>query len=201
MLENAWDSLNLALGLDLEPKSLTLGQMILRASIIYVSGIAMVRIAGAQRFAGKHSTFDVILSIILGSTLSRTINGAAPFWGTLGAAFALVIIHRLVAFLNAYSHRFSILLSGRSLVLIREGEIQWHNMHKGNISERDLIASLRSNAHVSRPEQVKIARLERAGDISIIPSDQDDDEADERQPQVIEINVEAGVQTVRVKLE
>ena len=133
--------------------------------------------------------------------MSRTINGAAPFWGTLGAAFALVIIHRLVAFLNAYSHRFSILLSGRSLVLIREGEIQWNNMHKGNISERDLIASLRSNAHVSRPEQVKIARLERAGDISIIPSDQDDDEADERQPQVIEINVEAGVQTVRVKLE
>ena len=105
MFQNVWDSLNLAVGLNVEPKTLTLGQMICRASIIYIAGLTMVRIAGDQRFAGKHSTFDIILSIILGSTLSRTINGAAPFWVTIGAGFVLVSIHRLVAFLTAYSRR------------------------------------------------------------------------------------------------
>lgn len=55
MFQNIWDSLNLALGLNVEPKTLTLGQMIWRASIIYIAGLAMVCIAGDQRFAGKHS--------------------------------------------------------------------------------------------------------------------------------------------------
>ncbi|AFZ16826.1 hypothetical protein [Allocoleopsis franciscana] len=54
MFQNIWDSFNLALGLNVEPKTLTLGQIALRASIIYIAGLAMVRIAGNQRFAGKH---------------------------------------------------------------------------------------------------------------------------------------------------
>ena len=179
MFQNVWDSLNLAVGLNVEPKTLTLGQMICRASIIYIAGLAMVRIAGDQRFAGKHSTFDIILSIILGSTLSRTINGAAPFWVTIGAGFVLVSIHRLVAFLSAYSRRFSVFISGRSLILIRDGEIQWNNMHKGHISQRDLMASLRSKAHLCDPNEVKMARLERGGDISVIPRP--------HEPQLVEI--------------
>ncbi|WP_315791169.1 hypothetical protein [Fischerella sp. JS2] len=56
-----------------------------------------------------------------------------------------------------------------------------------------MLASLRSNAHLSDPSQVKVARLERSGQISVIPR--------VCEPQVIEMTIEEGVQTVRVKLE
>ena len=83
-----FELVNNALGLNV--KELNLWQMGLRAAVIYIAGWIMVRVAGDRRFIGKHAAFDVILSIIFGSTLSRTINGSAPFFPTIGAGFVLV---------------------------------------------------------------------------------------------------------------
>lgn len=69
--------INSLLGLDAD--NLTIWQMSLRAVVVYIAGLAMVRI-GEKRFLGKSSAFDVLLSIIIGSVLSRAINGSVHFF-------------------------------------------------------------------------------------------------------------------------
>jgi uncharacterized membrane protein YcaP (DUF421 family) len=78
-------------------------------------------------------------------------------------------------------------------VLVRDGEILEDALRASYISERDLRAALRSEARVDRPDEVKEARLERSGDISVLRR--------ARAPRVLEVAVEAGVQTVRIRLE
>jgi uncharacterized membrane protein YcaP (DUF421 family) len=193
MNQDVWDSISVVLGLGTEPKTLSFLQMALRVIIIYIAGLMMVRLAGDRRFSGRYTGFDIILGITFGSLLSRAINGSAPLWATIGTGFVLVGMHRLFALISDRSRRFSQLVSGNSLILIQNGEILSNNLEKAHVNRTDLIASLRSNAHLSDPSQVEVARLERSGQISVIPAKQE--------PQVIEMMVEKGVQTVRIKLE
>ena len=65
----------------------------LRAAIIYIAALIMVRIVCDRRFIGKYAAFDVILSIIFGSTLSPAINGSSAFFVTIFAGFVLVAMH------------------------------------------------------------------------------------------------------------
>ncbi len=66
-------------------------------------------------------------------------------------------------------------------------------MQERHTGERDLMGSLRSQAKITDPSQVKEARLERNGQISVIPCD--------RQPEILQVAVQEGVQTVQIKLE
>ena len=66
-----------ALGLDAE--ELTAWQMGLRAMIVYIIGVVLIRL-GEKRFIGKFSAFDVIVAIMIGSVLSRAIRGARASW-------------------------------------------------------------------------------------------------------------------------
>ncbi len=190
MFEVIGNGINYALGLDAE--ELNLWQMGLRAAVIYVAGWIMVRVAGDRRFIGKYAAFDVILSIIFGSTLSRTINGSAPFFPTIGAGFVLVGMHWLFAGISFHFPKVEQLIKGSSRVLIRDGEINYKNMQKSHISEKDLESSLRSQAKLTEPSEVEIARLESSGEISILSK--------ENQPQVIEVSVDEGVKIVRIEL-
>jgi uncharacterized membrane protein YcaP (DUF421 family) len=190
MFEAIGDGINYALGLD--AKELNSWQMGLRAAVIYFSGWIMVRVAGDRRFIGKHAAFDVVLSIIFGSTLSRTINGSAPFFPTIGAGFVLVGMHWLFAGISFHFPGVEQLIKGSSRVLIRDGEINYKNMQKSHLTHKDLESSLRSQAKLTEASQVKIARLESGGEISVLPQ--------EKQPQVIKLTVEEGVKIIRIEL-
>jgi len=192
MTHEVWEGIRWLLGLGAEPKALNFLQMALRVIVMYIAGLLMVRLAGDRRFGGRYTDFDVILSVAFGSLLSRAINSSSPFLMTIGAGFVLVGMNRLFAFMSRFPS-LGKLISGKSLILIQDGEIQSNNMNKGHVTQKDLMASLRSQAHLSEPSKVKVARLERSGQISVIPA--------AREPQVIEVKVEEGVQTVRVKID
>jgi uncharacterized membrane protein YcaP (DUF421 family) len=181
------------LGIGADPKTLTLLQMAVRVIVIYGAGLAIVRTIGDKRFSGKYSPFDIILSITFGSLLSRAINGSAPFWVTVGAGAILVGIHWIITAITCRSNRISRLLTGKPLVLVQEGKVQSKNLLKAHISQRDLVESLRLKGQPHSLSQVQEAYLERDGRISIIPAPP--------QPQVLEIKVEDGVQTVCIRLE
>ena len=85
------------------------------------------------------------------------------------------------------------MVKGRSRVLIEKGEIDWDEMRNSNISYKDLMSRVRLQAQFEDLEQVQVARLERSGDLSVIPVDD--------APKVLEVRVEEGVQIVRIQLE
>ena len=55
-------------------RAISVPEMAVRAVIIYVVGLLIVRFA-KNRLLGRSTAFDIILGFILGSLFSRAING------------------------------------------------------------------------------------------------------------------------------
>ncbi|MDB6059002.1 MAG: putative rane protein [Verrucomicrobiales bacterium] len=155
------------LGLKLEPHELGYLQVVLRALIVFVASLVIVRL-GAKRFLGRKTAFDFILAFILGSMLSRAINGSAPFFPSLVGGLAVVLFHRWLAWLSFRFHAVGRLVKGSDSIVIADGELQHDAMERHLFTERDLLEDLRLKSHES-PSEVKEARIERSGDLSVIP--------------------------------
>jgi uncharacterized membrane protein YcaP (DUF421 family) len=165
---NALQNFFLALlGPDGKANDLTLLQISLRGFIIFLSGLAIVRI-GDRRSLAQKTAFDAMFIVLLGSMLSRAINGTAPFFTTIAAGIVLMIIHRMFAFGSFKSHWFGKLIKGQNLVLVRDGEVDWKAMKDGLVSKHDLDEDLHLGGRTEDLESIKLARLERSGDISFI---------------------------------
>ena len=158
------------LGLSLEPKQLTFLQISIRAVIVFAATLVMVRISSKRSLAEK-TAFDATLLVILASVLARAINGSAAFFPTLGTGFVLVLLHRFLAFTAYYSHGFGILLKGKAVVLVENGKLQRERMRVNHISEHDLEEDMRLDARTEDLSKIKVARVERSGDISFIKAE------------------------------
>ena len=152
--------------LGLNAQQLNILQMGLRAAIIYIAALIMVRIVGERRFIGKHAAFDVILSIIFGSTLSRAINGKSAFFGTIFAGFVLVVMHWLFSAIAFYSTKLENKIKGKSHLLIKNGQLCKKTMQTYHITKEDLASALRLQCQIDRLDRVESASLERNGDVS-----------------------------------
>jgi uncharacterized membrane protein YcaP (DUF421 family) len=62
-------------------------------------------------------------------------------------------------------------VKGRERTLVREGEIVWDQMAAAHITRRDLDGALRSEGKLESVRDVRLATLERSGDISVIAND------------------------------
>ena len=172
-MEAIWSGIEWALGLSLDNKDLNAWQMSLRALIVFTVAIALVRF-GDKRFMGNNTALDVMLGIVFGSVVSRAITGNAPFFPTLAAGLVLVLAHWVLSAIAFRSHRFGTMVKGRERTLVKDGVIQWDEMKKAHISEHDLREALRIHGESGDTSKLKSAHLERNGDISIIPRQNDD---------------------------
>lgn len=157
------------LGLGVEAKELTSLQVSVRGIIVFIATLLMVRLTSKRSLAEK-TAFDAALMIIIASVLARAINGSAPFVPTLVVGFVLVLLHRLFA-IGAYaSHAFGILVKGKPVVLVENGRIDQRNMRLNHISRHDLEEDMRLDAATEDLSKIKVARVERSGDISFVKS-------------------------------
>ena len=155
------------LGLGAQPKDLTFLQISLRGIIVFLATLAMIRI-GHKRSLARKTAFDAVLIVILASVLSRAINGNSAFFATIGGGVVIVLVHRLFAFIAYHSHWFGCLLKGRPEVIVENGNLILATMRRNHISEHDLEEDLRLEAKIDDLSKVRIARIERSGDISFI---------------------------------
>ena len=155
------------LGPDGQPKELTLIQLCIRAFIIFVLGLAMVRV-GDRRSLSEKTGFDTLFLVLIGAVLARAINGSAAFVTTVGCALFLMLVHRFFAFIAYRSHGFGKLIKGEPAKLVTDGQVDWKAMKRHLVSRHDLEEDLRLSAATEDIETIKAARLERSGDISFI---------------------------------
>jgi uncharacterized membrane protein YcaP (DUF421 family) len=179
------------LGSDTPEHSLSMLQVAIRATIVYIVGILIVRI-GKSRVIGRATPLDVILGFILGSVLGRGITGSATVSSTAVATAVLVFLHWLLTWGTVYSHRLGLILKGRSKLIVEDGHARREAMHSSHLSEQDLLEALRIHAGIEDLSQVQAAYKERNGDISFIKRP--------GEPHVLEVEVRAGVQTIRIEL-
>jgi uncharacterized membrane protein YcaP (DUF421 family) len=129
---------------------------------------------------------------MLGSVMSRAITSAGAFFPTIFAGLVLIVLHWLIAMLSFHSDWLGNYVKGVPRLLVKEGEIDWGEMRGGHVSRNDLLQSLRQKG-LTGVDQVREARLERSGDISVIKRS--------GEPRIIDISVKDGVQTVRIQID
>ena len=155
------------LGLGVEPKELTFIQISLRALIVFLATLIMIRF-GHKRSLARKTGFDAVLMIILASVLSRAINGSAAFFATLGGGVVLVLVHRLFAFIAFHSHAFGILIKGRPELIVDDGDLILRTMRRNHISKHDVEEDMRLGARTEDLKDIGKGYVERSGDISFI---------------------------------
>jgi uncharacterized membrane protein YcaP (DUF421 family) len=161
--------LEFVFGGDFPPDPLRFHQAIARAVVVYLAGIAIVRL-GKSRGIGRITPIDVILGFVLGSLLSRGITGHAALSGTLGASAALVATHWVLTRVACQWHWFGNLVKGHADLIVESGKIFADKLQKHHISEHDLDEALRLKG-IDDVVQVRRAYKERNGEISVLQSE------------------------------
>jgi uncharacterized membrane protein YcaP (DUF421 family) len=137
-----------------------------RVVLIFAYGLLIVRLIGRRLF-GKWAALDIIVSVIIGSNLSRALTGGAPLFGTLAATTVLLGLHWILAQGAARFRIVSRVVEGAPLRLAAAGESDRRVQRRWAISEADIHEALR-NAGL---EQISAAReviLEPSGKISVL---------------------------------
>ena len=148
-----------------EGEHLDVLQMTSRAAATFVLTLVMIRVSG-RRSIGQHRAFDFCVAVLLGSVLSRAVVGASPFWPTMSAGAALVLLHRAVAVASLRWPWFESLVSGDKRELVRGGQRDQREMDKALITQRDLDEAVRKRAG-DEGAPVDRATLERDGRITV----------------------------------
>lgn len=137
-----------------------------RAILIFAFGLTMVRLAGRRVF-GKWSALDTIVSVIVGSNLSRAITGSAPLWGTLAATAALFALHWILSQAAARWAFASHVLEGSPIVLKDSGDVDHGARRSIAISEADLNEALRQNG-LATTQGAERVTVEPSGRITVL---------------------------------
>lgn len=146
--------------------NVSLAQECARAVLIFFYGLALLRLTGRRTFA-HWSALDVLLSIIIGSNLSRALTGSVPLAGTLLASALLVGLHVMCAQGVARYKRLSAIIEGKPVDLGRNGSVDLQTRQRHMVSECDLMEALRKRG-IEDVRGTKHIVLEASGEITVI---------------------------------
>src|SRR5438477_4461009 len=183
--------LHFVFGGDFPDDPLKVHQAMARGVFIYLVVLAIIRVA-KRRPTGRISPLAVLLGFILGSLVSRGITGHASLSGTAGSSAALVAVHWVLTRLACQWHWFGDLVKGHADIIVENGQPRLGSMLHHHLSTHDLDEFIR-NKGIDDLSKVRLAYKERNGEVSVLPK--------KESPRVLDVVVESGVQTVRIKLE
>ena len=147
-------------------ETITWWQMSLRAVLILVYGILIFRFA-YKRVFGQSTHFDIVVAVLIGSTMSRALTGNARLVPTFAAVTVLIVLHGLLARLAWRWEKVGWMTKGVEIRLIDGGRMNRRAMRRSGITERDLLEAVRSQG-TEDLTRVDIAVLERSGRINVI---------------------------------
>jgi uncharacterized membrane protein YcaP (DUF421 family) len=150
-----------------EGADLEVWQMAMRAAVVFVFALILIRASGRRSF-GQHSPFDACITVLLGAVLSRAVVGASPFWATIASAAVLVLIHRAVALASTRWHSFEDLVNGSEIELVRGGQMDHAAMRRALVTERNIQEAIRQSLGDKSIADIARAVLETDGKVSVV---------------------------------
>jgi uncharacterized membrane protein YcaP (DUF421 family) len=142
--------------------------IIIRTTVVYVSLLILLRIAG-KREIGQMTAFDIVVILTIANAVQNAMVGPDnSLVGGLIAAAVLVAINYVVAALGVRSRLFKSALRGHPTLLIDRGQFVMPNLRREEIDPDDVMMAMREHG-IDSIDEVKLAVLETDGSISIVP--------------------------------
>ena len=160
-------------GHGVEPKDLSALQLSARGVIILLTALILMRL-GAKRALARKTPLDMVMIVIVGSLLSRSINGSGPLFGTIVASCVIVVLHRLLELLAYSFHPLGVAMKGAPGVVVEDGRYVEKTLRQNHITKNDVEEDLRLDGETEDIGKVRIARVERSGDISFLYKKEDE---------------------------
>jgi uncharacterized membrane protein YcaP (DUF421 family) len=141
-------------------------QEVPRAFVVFIFGLILLRLSGRRAFA-RWSALDIIVSIMMGSSLSRALTGSAPLGGTMLAMILLAFMHWLLARTAARYKGFAQVIEGMPAILGQAGAVFERQLLRHNISDTDMQEALRKEG-VADAAKTRQITLEPSGTITVL---------------------------------
>lgn len=143
-------------------------EFILRAVVVYVVVLGMVRLSG-KRPLGQITPFDVLLVVLLGNAVQNALLGTdTSLGGGLLLAATLILLNYGVGWVSTRSRRIERLVEGEPVVIARDGRLFDAVLRREQVTRADFEAAMRQQGRLG-VEDVELALLEINGHITIIP--------------------------------
>ena len=147
--------------------SLPWWQFVLRALVVYLGVMVLVRISG-KRAVGQFTPFVLVLLILIGNAVQNGMNGGDnSLTGALILAVCLIALNYAVAWLTARHPRVRRFVEGDPVELARDGQIFRDVLRRELVSKSDFREAMRE-VGCDEVEHIKLAMLETNGRISIL---------------------------------
>lgn len=143
-----------------------------RVVFVYLFLYVLLRISG-KRTVGQTSPLDFVLALIVGDMLDDAIWAEVSISQFVAGAGTLVMTGVSVSMGSYASDAFARIACGRSNVIVRDGSPVRREMRVARMNEKELEEMLRQAEGLGRPRwsEVKIARIEKRGQPSVIKHD------------------------------
>ncbi|TRO64389.1 DUF421 domain-containing protein [Christiangramia sabulilitoris] len=135
---------------------------------IYIAIIVYTRLAGKRSFS-KMSSFDFAMTVAVGSMIATTVlSKSVSLWEGIVGLGMVYILQISVALLRRFK-TVKRMVDNNPLLLMDGKEILYDNLKKARVTVGDLRSKLRE-ANVIKLEEVKAVVYEATGDISVLHS-------------------------------
>jgi uncharacterized membrane protein YcaP (DUF421 family) len=140
-----------------------------RTVFVYLLMLVMIRVLG-KRTIGNLTAFDMLVALIMGDLAGTAIYGQVSLFSAAVAVTTLAALHYANSWL-AFDHpRLARLLEGEPAVIVEDGQFVPAALARERMSESEARAELRL-AGIEDLADVKVARVERDGRISVLRQD------------------------------
>lgn len=150
-------------------------ETLLGSLMIFVAVIILTRIIGLRSFA-KFTAYDFAFTVAIGSIISSTLTSSTTIVHGSVAIASLLVLTYIFSTLQKKIPMLSSTISNDPLLLMKGATILNENLKHARIEESQLMAKLRE-ANVYKFDQVLAVVLESTGDISVLHTTSDDEEA------------------------
>ena len=131
------------------------------------------RISG-KRTLYEATVFDFVLLLIIAETAEQALGGEDK---SITNSFLLIITLLLadisLSLLKQKFNYFGKVLDGVPVIILDDGKVLHDRLKKVRVDESDIMESARALQGLERLDQIKYAILEKDGQITIIPKEQE----------------------------
>jgi uncharacterized membrane protein YcaP (DUF421 family) len=144
--------------------------IVLRAVVGFAIVLFLTRVVG-RRELSTLEPFDLILLVMMGDLVQQGITQSD--YSLTGLSLAAGTVALLTVVVSYVSFRFPglrPLLDGEPLVIVQDGKVIERNLRRERITPEEVAAQARLQ-QIASLESVRLAVLERGGQISFIPAE------------------------------